>query len=130
MAWLIQVIYVSVFSILNALSYEINLLSRCSSPLNWLGILRYCSVWCYISHNWFYMVESYTRFHIETIYDQMFLHLTQFSELASDYKAYYIRHRWDHWWNAPFVILVDQAILYCLFKSQLLTSIRINTIKY
>ena len=33
MAWLIPAIYISFSSILNALSYEINLFSRCNSPL-------------------------------------------------------------------------------------------------
>ena len=34
-AWPIPAIYILFSSILNALSYEINLFSRCSSPLNW-----------------------------------------------------------------------------------------------
>ena len=38
MAWPIPAIYISFSSILNALLYEINLFSRCSSPLNAVGI--------------------------------------------------------------------------------------------
>ena len=34
--WPISAIYISFSSILNALSYEINLFSRCSSPLTWI----------------------------------------------------------------------------------------------
>ena len=51
-AWPIPAIYISFSSILNALSYEINLFSRCSSPLIPKPYKLYFTYGDSVTHNW------------------------------------------------------------------------------